>query len=100
MDEHLTKHDGEIKEVRDILVAHIADENNQVTDLKKDLNGNLAKIHTALLRMEPVIKKFEDDLIVNERAKTIIGTVIRYGGFVTSSAVLLYAVRSFIRNGF
>ena len=100
MEEHIAKQANELKELRDILVAHIADEDNNVVGLREDMHDNLAQIHATFLRMEPVIKKFEDDLIVNERAKTIIGTVIRYGGFVTSSAVLLYAVRSFIRNGF
>ena len=100
MDERLSQHDADIAEVKNILTSHIDDENHQVLELRKDLNGNLIKIHAALLRMEPVISKYENEQIFNEGVKKVGSKVIWWSQVLGGSGVLVYAVRAFIRNGF
>lgn len=99
MDERLKQHDAVITEVKNILTSHIEQENQDVLSLRKDLNGNLAKIHAALLRMEPVIKKYEDEQVFNAGVKKVGGKVIWWSQVLVGGGVFTYAVRAFIRNG-
>ena len=96
MQEHLDRHDEEIQNIKSMLISHVEEGNMQ----RKDMNGNLAKIHSSLLRMEPVIKKYEDEQVFNEGIKKAGSRVIWWGQILGSGGVLVYAVRAFIRNGF
>lgn len=99
MDERLNQHDADISEVKNILTSHIEQENQDVLSLRKDLNGNLAKIHAALLRMEPVISKYENEQVFNEGVKKVGSKVIWWSQVLGGGGIFLYAVRAFIRNG-
>lgn len=90
----------ETDQLQKLLAEHIEDENHKVMELRKELNGNLAKIHAALLRMEPVLVKYENEQIFNEGVKKVGGRVIWWSQVLGGGGVLVYAVRAFIRNGF
>lgn len=100
MDERLSQHDADIAEVKNLLTEHIDAENHQVLELRKDLNGNLIKIHAALLRMEPVIVKYENEQVLNEGVKKVGDKMIWWSQVLVRGGILVYVVRAFIRDGF
>jgi hypothetical protein len=89
--------DERIQILEQTLAEHMEQENQDVISLRKDLNGNLAKIHAALLRMEPVIKKFEDDTIFNENIQKLGDKVVWWGKTIGGSAIIYGAIRYFMK---
>jgi hypothetical protein len=95
MEERINQHESEISELKHILSSHIDDENHQVLELRRDLNGNLIKIHAALLRIEPVVKKYEDGQIINENIKNVGDHIIWWGRIVIGSGAIYAVIKYF-----
>lgn len=92
--------DERLSHLESTLTSHMEQENQDVLSLRRDLNGNLAKIHASLLRIEPVVQKYENEQIFNKGVKRVGSKVIWWSQVLGGGGIFVYAIRAFIRNGF